>query len=87
MSRTGGGRLTAKFQGDGVTVCPRLTVTTGGVQILENGLATVVRTICVQSSHPDVLTHLSRENATRLAERLLAAVEKVRSLEAAEQTG
>jgi hypothetical protein len=74
------------FQGEGVTVCPHLTVTTGGVQILEDGTATVVRTIGVQQGHPDVLAHLSRENATRLAERLLEAVVEVSDLEAAEQT-
>jgi hypothetical protein len=74
------------FQSDGVTVCPHLTVTTGGVQILENGAATVVRTIGVQPSHPGILAHLSRENATRLAERLLEAVAEVSDLESAERT-
>jgi hypothetical protein len=63
-----------------------LTVTTGGVQILENGLATVVRTIGVQPSHPDILAHLPRENATHLAERLLEAVAELSDLEAAERT-
>lgn len=69
------------FQGDEVAVCPGLTVTTGGVQILENGQATVVRTIGVQQGHPDVLTHLSRENAARLAEKLSEAAEEVGRLE------
>jgi hypothetical protein len=74
------------FHGDEVMVCPRLSVTTGGVQILENGLATVVRTIGVQPSDPDILAHLSRENAARLAERLLEAVAEISDLEAAGQT-
>jgi hypothetical protein len=65
----------------------RLTVTTGGVQILENGLATVLCTIGVQPIHPEILAHLSRENAKRLTERLLEAVDEIGGLEAAEQSG